>query len=52
MSDIIPLGVHFALLPGRHSIFSICFVVDLVILHEFGSHGIGFALDIVAGSPK
>jgi hypothetical protein len=52
VADIIPPGVHFGPLLGRHLSFSICFLVYLSLLHEFRSQGIGFGLRSFAGSPK
>jgi len=50
VADIIPPGIHFALLLGRRPSFSICFLVYLSLLHEFRSQGIGFCLCPFAGS--
>jgi len=52
VADIIPPGVDFAPLLGRRPSFSICFLVDLSLLHEFRSQGIGFGLCLFASSPE
>ena len=52
VADIIPPGIHFALLHGRRPRFSICFLVYLSLLHEFHSQGIGFGLGLFAISPE
>jgi hypothetical protein len=52
VADIIPPGVHFAPLLGQRPSFNICLLVNLSLLHEFRSQGIGFGLRLFAGSPE
>jgi hypothetical protein len=44
VADILPLGVHFALLLAWRPSCSICFLVNHSLLHEFHSQGNGFGL--------
>jgi len=52
LADRILLRVHFVSLLGRRTSFSICFLLYHSLLHEFSSHGIGFGLRLLAGSPN
>jgi len=52
VADIIPPGIQFAPLLGRHPSFSNCFRVYLSLLLEFRCQGIGFGLRLFAGSPE
>jgi hypothetical protein len=52
VADIIPPGVHLAPLLRRRPSFSICFLVDLSLLHEVHSQGFGFGLRLFDGSPE
>ena len=52
VAEIIPPGVHLALLLGCRPYFSICFVIYLSLLHKLRSQGIGFGLGLFAGSPE
>jgi hypothetical protein len=52
VADIIPPGLYFARLLGQRSSFSICFLVYLLLLHEFHCQCIGFGLRLFAGSPE
>jgi len=52
VADIIQPGVHFAPLLGWHSSFSIWFLVNLSLFHEFCSQGNGFGFRLFAGSPE
>jgi hypothetical protein len=51
LADIIPPGIHFALIDGRRPRFSIHFLVHLQLLHEFRAQGIGFGLRLFARLP-
>ena len=52
VADIIPPGVHSSPVLGWHPSFSICFLVSLLLLHEFHSQGIGIGLRLFGGSPN
>jgi len=50
--DIIPIGSHFVPHLGQCPSFRICFLVNLSLLYEFRSQGVGFGLRISAGLAK
>jgi hypothetical protein len=50
--DDFPPGIHFVPLLGIGPKFSICFIVYLLLLHKFCSHGIGFGVCLVVSSPN
>jgi hypothetical protein len=50
--DIIPLGIYFGPPLGRCPSVSICFLVYLLLLHEFCSQEIDFGLHLVMGSQE
>ena len=52
VADIIPPGMHFALLLGRRPSFSIYFLVNLSLLHEFRSQDIALALVFLPARPS
>jgi hypothetical protein len=52
VADKIPPRIRIAPLLGWHSMFSICFLVYISLLHKFRSLGIGFGLRLVGGWPK
>jgi hypothetical protein len=52
VADIIPPGVHFALLLGRRPRFGIRSLIYLSLLHAFCSQGIGSGLCLFAGSSE
>jgi len=52
VADIIPSGDQFAPLIGRRPSFSICFLVDLSLPHEYRSQGLRLGLRLFAGSPE
>jgi hypothetical protein len=52
VADIILPGIHYGPLLGQDPGFSVCFLVYLVLLHEFSVQGIGFGLRLFAGSPE
>jgi hypothetical protein len=51
VADKIPPRIRIAPLLGWHSMFSICFLVYISLLHKFRSLGIGFGLRLVGGWP-
>jgi len=52
MAEIIPPGVHLALLLELRQSFGTCFLGYLSLLHEFCSQGIGFGLRPFVGLPE
>jgi hypothetical protein len=52
VADKIPPRIPIAPLLGWRSMFSIRFLVYILLLHKFRSPGIGFGLRLVGGWPK
>jgi hypothetical protein len=52
VADKIPPSVHFTPVLGRRPSCSICFLVDLSLLHKLRLLFIGYSLQLFAGSPE